>query len=71
MKTNVSVQSFIAGIALFILGVRIVYNPHIYNYVYRYEFDFTDFNIPLGLTVAMCGIVLVWSACSRKSKRDK
>ena len=60
-----------AGIALLILGIRILYDPHIYNFVYSHEFDFSGFNVPLGLAVAIGGIVFLWSAFGGKSKRDK
>ena len=63
--------SFVAGIALLILGIRILYNPHIYNYVYKYEFDLTGFNIPLGLAVVIGGILFLGSAFSGKSDHDK
>jgi uncharacterized membrane protein HdeD (DUF308 family) len=66
-----SVQSLIAGIALFVLGIRIIYDPHIYNYVYGHAFDFTGFNVPLGLAIAIGGILFLWSAFRGKPKQGK
>jgi hypothetical protein len=66
-----SVQSLIAGFALFALGIRIIYDPHIHNYVHGYQFDFTGFNVPLGLAVATGGVLFLWWAFKGKPKQDK
>lgn len=63
--------SFIAGIALLMLGIRILYDPHIYNYVYRYELDLTGFNIPLGIAIIAGGILFLWSTFKGKSNQDE
>lgn len=61
----------IAGIALFLLGIRIVLNPKLYSIVYRYTWDLTGFNVPFGIAVAVAGTLLIWSAFTGKSKRGK
>jgi len=53
-------RSSIAGIALLILGIRIMYDPRIYNYVYRHEFDLSGFNIPLGIAIIVTGLLFLW-----------
>jgi len=68
---NFEIGPFIAGVFAFIEGVRIILNPEVYNWVYRYTWDLTGYNIPIGTAIAAAGAWLIWSAFKGKSKRDE
>ncbi len=66
-----SIQPLILGVALLLLGIRIILKPELYNPVYRITWDTTGFNIPLGLVIAVIGVLFIRSAFIRKSRPDK
>jgi hypothetical protein len=68
---NFQIGPFIAGAFVFIEGVRIILNPKVYNWVYRYTWDLSGYNVSMGTAIAVAGAWLIWTAFKGKSKRDE
>ena len=63
------IMFILLGGSLFILGFAIVVNPRFYDFIYNYYFDFTGYNIPLGIFIIVVGILFIWTSLKkRKSK---
>lgn len=55
------IGSILAGIALLSLGAGIIIRPSFYDRILEYQFNFTDYNIPLGIFMMVVGVILLWT----------
>ncbi|MDA8326795.1 MAG: hypothetical protein M0033_11335 [Nitrospiraceae bacterium] len=56
------------GASLIIFGIIIMIHPRFYDSAYETYFDFTGYNIPLGLFMVVLGILFIWTELRRKRK---
>jgi hypothetical protein len=57
------------GILLIIFGSLIIYQPAFYDRLYGIYFDFTGYNIPLGIFIIIVGIGFIWTSVRGKSRK--
>lgn len=60
----------VLGAALIVLGVEIYFDPIFYSSQYSTVIDFTGFNIPVGFSSIVIGVISIWSVL-RKKRRFK
>jgi uncharacterized membrane protein len=63
--------SIFLGFILIYLGIEILFDPRVYNPVYTYNFDFTGYNIPLGIFMIVVGIAFIWTTVKGKYRKTK
>jgi hypothetical protein len=56
------------GTVLTVGGLFIILKPKFYNPIYRYStyFDFTGYNIPLGICMIVLGLACLWTTWKGK-----
>jgi hypothetical protein len=59
------------GAILVVLGIGIIKKPRFYSYKFDYNFDFTGYNIPLGIFMIVIGGMFIWTSLRKKKKEDQ
>ena len=57
------------GLLLIYLGFEITLDPKVYNPIYDYHFDFTGYNIPLGIAMIILGVAFIWTEVKKKLRK--
>jgi len=56
------------GIVLILLGIKIVFRPVFYDYIFETYFDLRGYNIPLGIAMIIIGVAFVWTEVKKLKK---
>ena len=57
------------GITLIIMGLLLICNPKFYHHIYEFYFDFTGYNIPLGIAMIILGVAFIWTEVKNRLKK--
>jgi hypothetical protein len=59
------------GIVWGLFGILIIIDPKFYSWRYNYYFDFTGYNIPLGIFMIVVGGLFIWTSLRKKKKEGQ
>jgi hypothetical protein len=62
------VGPILAGVSLLLLGFGIIIHPTFYDRLLEFQFNFTGYNIPLGIFMIIVGVLLLWTTLRREKK---
>jgi hypothetical protein len=62
---------YLLGVVLIVLGVGIIIEPRYQHVTSGYYFDFTGYNIPLGIFIIGVGIFLLWTTLKINKGKTK
>ena len=57
------------GITLILMGIFIIIKPQFYHHIFEFQFDFTGYNIPLGIAMIVLGVAFIWTEVKNKLKK--
>ncbi len=57
------------GLLLIYFGIEISIDPKVYSPIYDFQFDFTGYNIPLGIAMIVLGVAFIWTEVKKKLRK--
>jgi len=60
----------LSGILLIIGGISVIVNPAFYHRIYQFYFDYTGYNIPLGIFMIGVGVLLLCTTLKEKKTKE-
>ncbi len=64
------IEFLFLGIVVILMGGRILYEPKFYSYKFQHDFDFTGYNIPLGIFMIVVGALFIWNFFKNKNEKS-
>lgn len=63
--------SLVFGVVLSLWGVFVILYPKFYDWRFRRYFDFTGYNVPLGIFVIIVGVLFILTSIGRKYRKGR
>jgi len=68
MKNNNNFFAFLLGINLVFFGCAVIVKPTFTSLFYKFNYDFTGYNMPFGIGLIIAGIFCIWTIFRKKKK---